>query len=163
MNHLSEIRWSQWLESMRKDVECTFGILKSRWTILDKGVQARKIENADQVWKTCCELHNMLLEIDGYDEIWEGGIPSDPDVSNSTCFAINRLNNPLQFPRPEVAPKETNIDDVMSGYDDSGTTPRILRDLNQEFFRKRLVEHFDILFEQHKIVWTSRVRIPRSV
>jgi len=162
-NHLSEIRWSQWLESMRKDVECTFGILKSRWTILDKGVQARKIENADQVWKTCCALHNMLLEIDGYDEIWEGAIPSDPDVGNSTCFAINRLNNPLQFPRPEVAPEETNIDDVMSGYDDSGTTPRIVRDLNQDFFRKRLVEHFDILFEQHKIVWPSRVRIPRSV
>ena len=26
----SEIRFSQWLESLRKDVECTFGILKGR-------------------------------------------------------------------------------------------------------------------------------------
>jgi len=26
-----EIRWSQWIESMRKDVECTFGILKGRF------------------------------------------------------------------------------------------------------------------------------------
>ena len=25
-----EVRWSEWLESMRKDVECTFGILKGR-------------------------------------------------------------------------------------------------------------------------------------
>lgn len=25
-----EARWSKWLESMRKDVECTFGILKGR-------------------------------------------------------------------------------------------------------------------------------------
>ncbi len=28
-NNVDEIRWSKWLESMRKDVECTFGILKS--------------------------------------------------------------------------------------------------------------------------------------
>ena len=27
-NNIDEIRWSKWLESMRKDVECTFGILK---------------------------------------------------------------------------------------------------------------------------------------
>jgi hypothetical protein len=27
---LKEIRWSQWLESMRKDVECTFGIMKGQ-------------------------------------------------------------------------------------------------------------------------------------
>jgi len=26
-----EIRWSQWIESVRKDVECTFGILKGRF------------------------------------------------------------------------------------------------------------------------------------
>ena len=27
----NEIQWSKWLESMRKDVECTFGILKGSW------------------------------------------------------------------------------------------------------------------------------------
>ena len=26
--NIREIRWSQWVESMQKDVECTFGILK---------------------------------------------------------------------------------------------------------------------------------------
>ncbi len=34
-----EIRWSQWLESLRKDVECTFGILKGRWRILKTGIR----------------------------------------------------------------------------------------------------------------------------
>ena len=95
---VKELRWSQWLESMRKDVECTFGILKKRWTILDKGVQAKKIENADLVWKTCCALHNMLLDIDGYDEIWQGSIPSDPwHEEESQCFTIRRLNNPVMI------------------------------------------------------------------
>jgi hypothetical protein len=35
----SEIRWSEWVESLRKDVECTFGILKGRWRILKTGKQ----------------------------------------------------------------------------------------------------------------------------
>ena len=26
-SNVDEIRWSRWLKSMRKDVECTFGIL----------------------------------------------------------------------------------------------------------------------------------------
>jgi hypothetical protein len=29
-SNMDEIRWSKWLESMQKDVECTFGILKGR-------------------------------------------------------------------------------------------------------------------------------------
>jgi hypothetical protein len=64
---VKELRWSQWLESMRKDVECTFGILKKRWTILDKGVQAKKIENADLVWKTCCANKRWTTTVSIYD------------------------------------------------------------------------------------------------
>ena len=33
-NNINEIGWSKWLESMRKDVECTFGIMKGRWRML---------------------------------------------------------------------------------------------------------------------------------
>jgi hypothetical protein len=166
----SQIRWSQWLESMRKDVECVIGILKKRWTILDKGVEAKKIENADLVFKTCCALHNMLLEIDGYDEMWEGSIPSDPQVDSSACFAIRRLNNPLQH--------ENCGRHIMQYHDldESNMPPRIelvsyreativrhVRNLSLEAFRDKLVEHFDIMFHNHEIVWPKRLDIPRSV
>ncbi len=60
-----ERRWSHWLESLRKDVECTFGILKGRWRILKTGIRLGGVEVVDKVWKTCCALHNWLLEIDG--------------------------------------------------------------------------------------------------
>ena len=72
----SEIRFSQWLESLRKDVECTFGILKSRWRILKTGIRLHNTEVADQVWLTCCALHNLLLEVDGLSEGWQDGVPS---------------------------------------------------------------------------------------
>jgi hypothetical protein len=47
----TELRSSSWLESMRKDVECTFGILKGRWRILKTGIRL---------------TYNWLLETDGW-------------------------------------------------------------------------------------------------
>ena len=59
---------------MRKDVECIFGILKGRWRILKTGVQVYGVDKVDDVWMTCCGLHNWLLEIDGISGQWEDGV-----------------------------------------------------------------------------------------
>ena len=50
------------LESVRKDVECTFGILKKRWRILEFGMHYRSIEKCEQIFIVCCILHNMLVQ-----------------------------------------------------------------------------------------------------
>ena len=76
-NSRAEIRFSAWLESLRKDVECTFGILKGRWRILKTGVRLSGVHAADSIFLTCCALHNWLLFIDGLDDRWEEGLPSD--------------------------------------------------------------------------------------
>jgi hypothetical protein len=73
-NNIDKIRLSKWLESMRKDVECTFGILKGRWRILKSGVRLHGVDAVDSVWFTCCALHNWLLEVDGLTEEWVGGV-----------------------------------------------------------------------------------------
>jgi Plant transposon protein len=73
--NLTEISFSAWLESMRKDVECTFGILKGRFRVLKTGVRLAGTESTDNMFMTCCALHNWLLEIDGLDrkvERWCG-------------------------------------------------------------------------------------------
>ena len=62
---MDEIRWSKWLESMQKDVECTFVVLKGRWRILKSGIHLQGIDAVDNIWLMCCALHNWLLEIDG--------------------------------------------------------------------------------------------------
>jgi hypothetical protein len=61
-----KLRWSNWLESMRK--ECTFGILKGRWRILKTGIRLHRIDSCDRIWKTRCALHKMLLDINWLDE-----------------------------------------------------------------------------------------------
>ena len=54
--------YSSNLESVRKDVECVFGILKARWTCLDKGFKYRDITHCRKIFVTCCVLHNMMLD-----------------------------------------------------------------------------------------------------
>jgi hypothetical protein len=69
-SNMDEICWSKWLESMQKDGECTFGILKGRWRILKLGIRIQGVDVVDNIWLTCCVMHNWLLEIDGLNAEW---------------------------------------------------------------------------------------------
>ena len=71
---IDKTRWSRWVESMRKDVECTFGILKGRWRILKTGVHVYGVDKVDEIWLTCCALHNWLLDIDRISGQWNDGV-----------------------------------------------------------------------------------------
>jgi len=73
---LGHTLWSCQLESVRKDIECTFGILKVRFRVLqhplpymakDWNTYRSKIDSI--VW-SCCVLHNMLLRHDGLEFLW---------------------------------------------------------------------------------------------
>ena len=69
-----EQRLSEWIESFRKDIECTFGTLKGRFQMLKTGIRVEGIETTNKMWKTCCALHNMLLEVDGLNAEWQEGV-----------------------------------------------------------------------------------------
>ncbi len=62
----SAIVWAEFIDAVRKDVECTFGILKNRFHIL-QGIRFPEQDVVESTFVTCCILHNMLLEIDGHD------------------------------------------------------------------------------------------------
>ncbi len=49
------------LESMRKEVECIFGILKSCWGSLDRGFKHWKVKVCGDIFRTFTVLHNMML------------------------------------------------------------------------------------------------------
>ena len=68
----NETCWSEWLESIRKDVECTFGILKGRFRILKAGIRVHGVNSTDKILMTCCALHNLLIDIDGLSVEWNG-------------------------------------------------------------------------------------------
>lgn len=113
-NLRKEIQFSQWLESMRKDVECAFGILKGRWRCLRYGIKLHGIENCDKIWLTCCALHNMLLEVDGLAKRWEHGVQS---VYESKLDHYNDLPSLLQKLAKPDSSRNFDIADISYGND----------------------------------------------
>ena len=55
-----ESGWAARLESVRKDVERTFGQLKKRFQILRVPSNVSDFAQINRTWRTCCVLHNML-------------------------------------------------------------------------------------------------------
>jgi Plant transposon protein len=60
------MKWSAKVESVRKDIEGVFGILKSRFRFLKNFINLHQQSAIDNAFVTCCMLHNMLLKVDGY-------------------------------------------------------------------------------------------------
>jgi len=104
---ISEQRLSDWIESFRKDVECTFGMLKGRFRALQTGIRLEKLESVDMLWLACCAFHNFLLEEDGLADQWSNGVAvkykssdwlgelgeHDPDtMKQHLLFAVDRMS-----------------------------------------------------------------------
>lgn len=62
----------EWIESVRKDYEFTFGILKQRFRYLIQGIEFYDMLDIDAVARSCCLIHSMLLQLDHLDTSqWE--------------------------------------------------------------------------------------------
>ena len=172
--YYNETRWSEWMESMRKDVECTFGIMKGRFCILKSGIRLHGVDIADNIWMTCCALHNHLLEIDGLSSEWQGelGLFDFDDNMDEVPFSIKRLNNPANRRRYDSSGLDhtLSVDDCedeepiienqdFSSTDISYTSTNQVHNLGLSLFRNKLIEHFDILFKENKIMWPRNVKV----
>ncbi|KAB0790312.1 hypothetical protein PPYR_15350, partial [Photinus pyralis] len=52
------------LSCARRTVECAFGILRSKWQILDKPILTHP-GHADNIIKAICILHNVIIDKEG--------------------------------------------------------------------------------------------------
>jgi hypothetical protein len=72
-----EVFWSEWVESVRKDVECFFALIKCQWRFLRNKVEYHDALIIEHAMHTACILHNMLLQYKEYDTFeWDD---VDPD------------------------------------------------------------------------------------
>ena len=149
------IRFSEWLESIRKDVECTFGIMKGRFAILKYGLRFQNISKCDQMWLTCCALHNLLLDHDGLSINWD---KSDNCDNHDIPFAMMRLNQPTTHPDSSNsttgAAGNKSIAQQCRAYTRNGY--RVVNKMPMELFKQCLVNHFDIRFQRNDIKWPTR-------
>ena len=67
------------LESVRKGVECTFGILKARFRLLWSKILFQKQNYVNAAFLACCILHNMNVDDDGV-ELHAREVEDDDDL-----------------------------------------------------------------------------------
>ena len=60
----AEKAWDDLLESIQKDIECIFGVLRKCFQILKTPVRFHDAVLITCMFHTCCVLHNMLLKWD---------------------------------------------------------------------------------------------------
>ena len=134
--------FSKRLESVRKDVERTFGCLKKRFKVLKIPLLFRDASFVNNIFLTCCVLHNMLLD-DA--QINDGGFK---DVGNSVNVRDRRyilVNNVRRL---------LSRGDDFSYMEQGGIDPEevIQIDNNFEVLRKRLATHCYYLFLNRQLI-----------
>ena len=82
-------RWSERMESIRKAVEMTFGILKKRFRLLRGAQDSRDPVHISHVFRACCVLHNILLKHDKLDSM---GVRSSDWVQSKEVLRTRALS-----------------------------------------------------------------------
>jgi Plant transposon protein len=152
-----ETRWSEFAESVRKVVECYFGILKKRYQILKNAMTWQYKSDIDNAVFSCVILHNMLHEFDGYDERWEEEILNTHyDEEEKSCLTVIRrrtiqtLENSIDH--SSVGMLYNNINNISFANSLDLTT---VTELSTEHanLRDKLVKHLNCLYLQDKLRW----------
>ena len=131
--------FSKWLERVRKDIECFFGRIKGRFRILKLPLPFRHKTDIDNVWFTCCVLHNLLHEFDGLDNL-------EPDVHWAGDDGLHDA---------WIADSETDVSTV-GARTESIEGETIERESEDDSLRKAVIESFMYRVGIDDIVWLTR-------
>jgi hypothetical protein len=141
--------FSEYVESTRKDVECTFGQLKNRFRILKKGLEMTSLKEMELLFKACCILHNMILIYDRRDIMeWEINVDwelLDPD---------DQIEEEDDIENEEVTVGEIVQQEQLPIFTISNDEPmRLLSNGNNASFTSKLCLSFAIQFEMELLQW----------
>ena len=117
-------------------VECTFGILKSRFRILKTGFRIQDRRACDHVWRTCCALHNLLLEVDGRAELWQDEVAPPGEDLPLGLFEADDVPN--VFLRLEMRGKSDPLHRDLSGMEEGDIVRGAVA---YRPFQRELVQH----------------------
>lgn len=160
MKHTSKIKealWSKWVESVRKDVECCFGILKGRFRCLKLPIYYQSKPAIDNMFFTCCILHNILLNVDGYDVKWEQNVNWEKQAGYHADEDITIFKKHWRRARALVG----STDYSLQGISAVQQRYEIFHDGGEEVqdshfsLRHKLVEHFNRKYTAREIEWLS--------
>lgn len=152
--------WSQQLESVRKDVECTFGVIKRRFQLFNRTIEFHSVEKIDNAFRCAVILHNMLLEHDGLTYAsWESHPLDDPvsDLSDSDD------DHDLADDDDRDVEEGANIAEPQPDCDSDPIDPEVPVQICDEertpqserwiMLTRMLITHFRCAFQKKKLAW----------
>jgi hypothetical protein len=175
-----EMYWSEWIESVRKDVECTFGLLKTRFRIIWNGILYHDKVIIEQIFLCCCMLHNIILGYDcnstsdwEHDVDWEKLHPEEYLPEDCILDTIEELiipeqclnnNHQIEGGHEEIDNYNESVDNNVfytTNIDDrfpkdllimDGAGVKLLWD-NLEWKKYILINHFAVMYRKRAITW----------
>jgi len=160
--------WSHRVGSVRKDSECTFGVLKARFRVLTSRIYRRKAEDVEKMFKVCCCLHNIIMRARDVrpgtgganlsDTLNECNLDDGEDLRdrNARGHMVHNLRR-----APTVDDDDDDDDDQGDEDDAHNAAPRdVVRDgsdgheaeelANKTALQNALVRHWGIYSERHR-------------
>ena len=139
-----DANWSEMAESLRKDIECLFGQMKQEFAILRYGSRFNSLELMDDIFLTCCAIHNQRKILAGLDARWstdEFVDEVDSDLSQKEVAVFLRIheqerNQNMREERSSgVGPGELVVHDNCAVIPDG---------VSHAGFKNLLITHFDV-------------------
>jgi len=155
--------WTEWLESVRKDVECTIGCIKIRFRWIWNMIMYYKHDTIEHAFKTACILHNMLLIHDGMDlsqwelkQRWYVDEEEENDEAKEEEEDINVYNE-------HNVNEEDRVDDVqrmqeLSTLKVNTDVIRRYRLTDYSLLRSHLIDSFHIQYSLGLLSWPRQLK-----
>ena len=157
---------SRWLESVRKDVECVFGILKTRFRCLKLPSRFHDLQILEDLFVTCAILHNMLLddELEQREKELSGDFAEKEDFIHWIRRSRRYKSEFVSYMFKRVLRRSVAVTDL-SSTGDNGTERVEEYDEDEEDgdcehllwsqLHARLVTHFYQQWKRKKLLWNG--------
>ena len=148
-----EQNFSEMLESLRKDVECVNGELKQEFAILKYSPRFGDLDLIDNIFLTCCALHNQRKVVAGLDVEWALVDDEDEeDLDQGVASVARRLNmkrHPLLHGEAmNMGPGEHEIvqEEVESAEERA----------SHDSVKQRMIVHFNVALNKGEVYWPRK-------
>jgi Plant transposon protein len=149
-----DILWSEWLESVRKGVECLFRVLKGRFRCLKLPIYYQSKKPIDYMFFTCCILHNMLLSFDRLDKRWEDGVNYARREGHHTGEDLKVFRRHLSRVRNIVPTADYSLQGIAAvndRYDTCHGENYEEYESSHKILQTKLINHFCLEYSHNKI------------
>jgi hypothetical protein len=153
-----DYNWTEMLESLRKDVECLFGQMKQEFAILKYGCRFNDLVLMDDIFLTCCAIHNQRKIIAGTNEMWnveniiEG---EEDDLSQDATSIFRRINEHAREKAEEDYASGMGSGEHLIVYDEIADIAEE-HDVSHDVVKRRLITHFKWANLKNEVFWATQ-------